>query len=147
MSITRKIAFGAAASWFSRGVTILLGLVLMPVLFRHLSKEELGVWLLLGQSWAAMGILDLGFGITLTRRIALAKGKSGGDPDAPLTPETLHEIADLVECGQRLYPIMACGVFLVSWTLGFFYLRKLELHGLSHSTVWIAWTILCGCQA
>ncbi len=119
----------------------------MPVLFRNLPKEELGVWLLLGQSWAAMGILDLGFGVTLTRRIALAKGKSGGDPNAPLTPETLREIADLVECGRRIYRIMAAGVFVVSWTLGFVYLRNLELHGLSHTTVWIAWTILCACQA
>src|SRR6266566_9641167 len=92
MSVTRRIAFGAAASWFSRGVTILLGLVLMPVLFRYLPKEELGVWLLLGQSWAAMGILDLGFGITLTRRIALAKGKSGGDPNAP--PHTRNQARD-----------------------------------------------------
>src|SRR5687767_10347112 len=147
MSVTRRIAFGAAASWFSRGLTILLGLVLLPVLFGHLPKEELGVWLLLGQSWAAMGILDLGFGVTLTRRIALAKGKSGGDPYAALTPETLHEIADLIECGRRIYRIMAFGVFVVSCALGLFYLRTLELHGLSHGTVWIAWTILCACQA
>ena len=79
MSVTRRIAFGAGASWFSRGVTILLGLILLPVLFRHLPKEELGVWLLLGQSWAAMGILDLGIAVTLTRRIALAKGKKSYD--------------------------------------------------------------------
>lgn len=147
MSVTKRIAFGAAASWFSRGVTILLGLVLMPVLFRHLPKEELGVWLLLGQSWAAMGILDLGFGVTLTRRIALAKGKSGADPNTPLTEETLREIADLVFAGRRIYRFMALGVFVISWALGFFYLRHLELHGLSHTTVWIAWTILCACQA
>jgi len=119
----------------------------MPVLFRHLPKEELGVWLLLGQTWAAMGILDLGFGVTLTRRIALAKGKSGGDPNAALTDETRREIADLVECGRRIYRLMAAGVFVVSWALGFFYLRGLELHGLSHTTVWTAWTILCACQA
>src|SRR4051794_29460896 len=99
MSISRRIAFGAAASWFSRGVSIVLGLVLMPVLFHHLPKEELGVWLLLGQSWAAMGILDLASGAPPPRRIALAKGKSGADLNAPLTPETLREIADLVECG------------------------------------------------
>src|SRR5467141_140784 len=135
MSVSRRILFGAAASWFSRGLTLLLGLVLLPVLFRHLPKEELGVWLLLGQSWAAMGILDLGFGVTLTRRIALAKGKSGGDPSAPLTLETKREIADLVECGRRIYRIMAVGVFLVSWSLGFFYLRNLTLHDLSHTTV------------
>jgi hypothetical protein len=41
VSVTKRIAFGAADSWFSRGVTIVLGLVLMPVLFRHLPKEEL----------------------------------------------------------------------------------------------------------
>jgi len=147
MSVTRRILFGAAASWFSRGLTILLGLILLPVLFRRLPKEELGVWLLLGQSWAALGILDLGFGVTLTRRIALAKGKSGGDPDVAFSRETQWEIADLVESGRRVYRLMAAGVFLVSWIAGFFYLRNLQLHGLSHTTVWIAWTILCASQA
>src|SRR5216684_1809749 len=147
MSVSRRILFGAAASWFSRGLTILLGLVLLPVLFRHLPKEELGVWLLLGQSWAAMGILDLGISVTLTRRIALAKGKSGGDPSAPLTPETLREIADLTECGRRIYHVMSAGVFIVSWIAGFFYLRHLQLHDISHTTVWIAWTVLCASQA
>lgn len=119
----------------------------MPVLFRHLPKDELGIWLLLGQSWAVMGILDLGFGVTLTRRIALAKGKSGGAPNAALSEESLSEIAELVECGRRIYRGMAGCVFLVSWLLGFFYLRNLELHMVSHSTVWIAWTILCLSQA
>ena len=147
MSVTRRIAFGAGASWFSRGMTILLGLVLLPVLFRHLPKEELGVWLLLGQSWAAMGILDLGIAFTLTRRIALAKGKSGGDPNVQLSPESLRDIADLVEAGKRIYRVMAAGVFVISWALGLFYLRTLDLHGLSHTTVWIAWTILCASQA
>jgi O-antigen/teichoic acid export membrane protein len=147
MSITKRIAFGAGASWFSRGLTILLGLVLLPVLFRHLPKEELGVWLLLGQSWAVMGILDLGFGVTLTRRIAMAKGKSGGDPDAMLTDETRREIADLVFCGRRIYRWMAVGVFFISWAMGLLYLRGLDLQGLSFGTVWTAWTILCACQA
>jgi len=55
MSVTRRIAFGVAASWLSRGITILLGLILLPVLFRHLPREELGVWLLLGQSWLRWG--------------------------------------------------------------------------------------------
>jgi O-antigen/teichoic acid export membrane protein len=147
MSITRRIAFGAVASWVNRGSTVLLGILLMPVLFGHLPKEELGVWLLLGQSWAAMGILDLGIGFTLTRRIALARGKSGVNPNAPLTAETLCEIADLTEAGRRIYHLMAVAVFVVSWLLGFFYLKHLQLHEISHTTVWIAWTILCASQA
>lgn len=147
MSIGKRIAFGAAAGWFGRGVAILLGLVLLPVLFRHLPKEELGVWLLLGQSWAAMGILDFGFGITLSRRIAMAKGKSGAAPDAPLTPESLSEIADLVASGTRIYRLMAGGVFVVSWLAGLYYLSHLELRGLNQQTVWMAWTVLCISQS
>ena len=147
MSTTRRIAFGTGAQWISRVVTIALGLVLMPVLLGHLPKEEVGIWLLLGQSWAVMGILDLGFSYTLTRRIALAKGKSGGGPDVVLTKESLQEIADLMAAGRRVYRIMSAGVFVVSWSLGFFYLRNLELHEIGHTTVWIAWTILCACNA
>lgn len=147
MSTSRRIAFGSAAHWVSRVVTIVLGLVLMPVLLRNLPKEQVGIWLLLGQSWAVLGVLDLGFGVTLTRRIAIAKGKSGGSPDTPLTPASLAEIADLVAAGRRVYRFMSAAVFLVSWSLGFVYLRHLELQSISHVTVWAAWTILCACQA
>jgi O-antigen/teichoic acid export membrane protein len=147
MTVTKRIAFGAAASWFSRVVAILLGLLLLPVLFRKLGREELGVWLLLGQSWAVLGVFDLGFTPTLTRRIALAKGKSGTDPNAPLTEESIREIADLVAGGQRIFGWMAVGVFVFSWVAGLLYVRGLELHNLSHTTVLIAWTVLCACQA
>jgi len=147
MSITRRIAFGAAASWFSRGVSILLGLVLLPVLFRHLPKEELGVWLLLGQSWAALGIFDFGFGVTLTRRIAFAKGKSGSDPSVALTDETLQEIADLVATGKLAYRALATFAFIFSFTAGFFYLRTLHLGAVPLSQVWLAWGVLCLGQA
>jgi O-antigen/teichoic acid export membrane protein len=147
MSITKRIAFGAAASWFSRGVSILLGLVLLPVLFRHLPKEELGVWLLLGQSWAALGIFDLGFGATLTRRIAFAKGKSGSDPGAALTDETLREIADLVATGKRVYRALAVFAFVFSLSAGFFYLRTLHLGAVPFSQVWLAWSVICLSQA
>ncbi len=147
MSVTKRIAFGAAASWFSRGVSIVLGLVLMPVLFRHLPKEELGVWLLLGQSWAALGILDLGFGVTLTRRIAFAKGRSGGDPNAVLTDATLAEIADLVATGRRIYAVLSVLAFAVAFGLGFIYLRGLELEHVALPTVWLAWATLCLSQA
>ncbi|MBA3960658.1 MAG: polysaccharide biosynthesis C-terminal domain-containing protein [Chthoniobacterales bacterium] len=147
MSISARIIFGASATWLSRGVSIVLGLTILPVLFRHLPKEELGLWLLLGQSWAAMGILDFGLTITLTRRIALAKGKSGTNPDAPLSSETVGEIADLVASGRRIYYFLAAGVFLLSWAAGFLYLRDLHPLGVSYQTVWIAWTILCASQS
>jgi O-antigen/teichoic acid export membrane protein len=147
MSITRRIFFGAAAAWFSRGLTILLGLVLMPVLFRTLGKEELGLWLLLGQSAAVLGILDFGFGVTLTRRIAFAKGKSGSHPGALLSEESSSEIADLVSTGLFLYRLLALVAFAVSLGLGFIYLHSIEIETISVSTVWFAWAVLCLSQA
>lgn len=147
MSLTKRIFFGAAASWFSRGVTILLGLVLLPVLFRTLPKEELGIWLLLGQSWATLGILDLGFGVTLTRRIAFAKGKSGSDPNVALNDQTRAEIADLLATGLHIYRVLAVLAFMVSFGLGFIYLRSLALESVSLPAVWTAWGILCLSQA
>ena len=113
MSITRSIFFGAAASWFSRGVAIVLGLVILPILFRTLPKGELGIWLLLGQSWGTLGILDLGLGVTLTRRIAFAKGKSGSDPNTPLSGDTKAEIADLLATGVRVYRVLALLAFVI----------------------------------
>ena len=147
MSITRRIAFGAAASWFSRGITIVIGLILVPVLFRHLPKQELGLWLLLGQSWAALGIFDFGFGATLTRRIAFAKGKSASDPNAPLTDEALVEISDLVTSGRLVYRALAVFAFVFSFSAGFFYLRSLHLDTASLWHVWFAWGLICLSQA
>src|SRR5260370_42031891 len=97
----RRILFGGLASWFSRGVSILLNLLVMPVLFGHFSKEELGVWLLLAQSWAMLGMFDFGFGLILTRRIALAFGKMAATPSGPLPEQTIAEISDLVATGRR----------------------------------------------
>jgi O-antigen/teichoic acid export membrane protein len=122
-------------------------LVLVPVLFRHLRQEELGVWLLLGQSWAVLGVLDLGLGPTLARRIALAKGKSGARVDVALTPGSMREIADLFASGLRLFGLLAAFTLAIAWPLGYFYLHQIQLHELPSQTALAAWTILCVGQA
>src|SRR5579859_4321220 len=119
----------------------------MPVLFRHLSKEELGVWLLLGQSCAVLGIFDLGFGTILTRRIAFALGKNSCRLCGELNADTRQELADLITTGRRVYRWLAITAFLFSFGLGLLYLRKLELRGMPLSTVGIAWAVLCLSQA
>jgi len=125
----------------------LSGLVLIPVLFRHLGKEELGVWLLLGQSWSVLGVLDFGFSPTLVRWIALAKGNSGSDVDVVLGEESRREIADLVTTGSRVFGFLAVIVFGIAWLLGYFYLSQMEFHNLSWHTALIAWTVLCVAQS
>jgi O-antigen/teichoic acid export membrane protein len=135
------------ASWFSRGANILLGMMLLPILFRHLSNQELSVWLLLGQSWAALGIFDLGFGVILTRRIAFAMVKSPIPADGQMPKEISGEIADLVATGRRMYRLLAVLAFCVSFGLGATYLKSLELTEVMERTVWSAWGVLCLSQA
>ena len=147
MSLAKKIVFGAAASWFSRGVSIVLGLVLLPILFRTLPKEELGVWLLLGQSGALLGMLDFGFGVTLTRKIAFATGRAGVAQETEFSEASRQEIADLLATGLRLYRGLAVCAFLISFGSGYFYLQSLPLAELNQTSVWIAWGVLCLSQA
>ncbi len=146
MSIGKRIALGVTANWISRAVAIAMGVIVLPVLFRNLSKEELGAWLLLGQSAVAFGIFEFGFGATLSRRVAFAKGKSGSDPAAPFSDASLLEIADLITTGERIYRYLSVFAFVFSFGLGFLYLRSLHLTTIPVAHVWIAWTILCSAR-
>lgn len=143
MTLDRRILFAASVSWTSRFVVIGLGLVLIPVLFRHMGQEELGLWFMLGQSGAFLGLMDLGVSPTLTRRIAFAKGRSGGDPVVAMDETTRREIADLVATGKVIYRYLTAGVFLIAWATGFAFISQIELQELDRSTIWIAWTIMC----
>jgi O-antigen/teichoic acid export membrane protein len=142
-----RILFGGIASWFSRGTSILLGIVLMPVLFRRLPKEEVGVWLLLAQSWGALALLDFGFGTILTRRIAFTVGKNGKGMRGECGEGIIEETCDLVATGQRVYHCLALAAFVISFSSGFFYLRSIELRELSVTKIWFAWGMLCFAQA
>ena len=145
--VSGKILFGGLAAWFSRGVSILLSLVLMPVLFRHLSRDELGVWLLLGQSGAALGIFDFGFGLILTRRIAFTLARFRATPHGDLTAEGRQQLSDLIATGARVYRCLALFGFAVSLAVGAACLNKLELAGIGPGVTWGAWAILCLGQA
>jgi O-antigen/teichoic acid export membrane protein len=143
MTLGRRIAFAASVSWLSRFIVIGLGLTLIPILFRNMGREELGLWFMLGQSGAFLALMDLGVSPTLTRRIAFAKGRGGGDPSAPMTETIRAEIADLVATGRVIYRFLTAGVFVVAWTSGLFFLAQIELRELDRTTVWVAWTVMC----
>lgn len=146
MSIARKIAFGVVAGWVSRFVSVLMGLMMYPLLFRHLSLEEIGVWLLLGQSWAVLGILDLGFGATLMRRIAFETGKTIGAAGGLPSPEALKGMADLVCTGRIVFRIVAVVASAVAFAVGCFSLQHLHLSSVALPKIYLAWGILCFSQ-
>ncbi|HZR18243.1 MAG TPA: lipopolysaccharide biosynthesis protein [Verrucomicrobiae bacterium] len=142
MRLTFRIFFGGAAAWFGRGANILFGLVLMPVLFRHLPKQELGLWLMLGQTWAALSIFDFGFGVVLTRRMAFVARCGGQRLDAARNAD----LAELVALGRRLYTWLGFLSLAISFATGFWFLRGIGLAGQPASAAWTAWAVLCLAQ-
>jgi O-antigen/teichoic acid export membrane protein len=142
-SLNQHIAFAVSASWFSRFVTISLTLVLIPILFNKLGQEELGFWFMLGQSGAFLNLMDLGVTSTITRRFALAKGKSGHHPDVKLNEISRRKIADLMASSKIIYHFLTIGIFLIAWVTGFLFIGQIELQQLDYQTIWIAWTIMC----
>ncbi|RMD70860.1 MAG: hypothetical protein D6822_03565 [Cyanobacteria bacterium J149] len=143
MSASKRIVIAVAISWISRAIGILSSLLLMPILFRFMGKEELGLWFLLGNSQAFLGLLGMGIAPTLTRRIAFAKGKSGSNPDAELTEESKQDIGDWVVTGKIILQWLAVIIFFVAWISGYGLIRELKLEEVSPQTVFWAWTLMC----
>jgi O-antigen/teichoic acid export membrane protein len=143
MSASKRIAFAVSVSWLSKVAVILSGVLLTPILFRFMGKEELGLWYLLANSQSFLGLLSLGVTPTLTRYIALAKGKSGSDPGVELTEETKQHIGDLVVTGRVILQWLAVAVFLIAWGSGYGLISQIKLSEVSPQTVFWAWTLMC----
>lgn len=143
MSASKRIAFAVSVSWLSKVSIILSALFLTPILFRFMGKEELGLWYLLANSQSFLGLLSLGITPTLTRHIALAKGKSGSDPGIELTEETKQHIGDLVVTGRIILLWLAVAVFFIAWGSGYGLINQIKLSEVSPQTVFWAWTLMC----
>ncbi len=142
MSLDRHIAWAVASTYLGRITQILSSLVLIPVLFRHMPQEELGIWFIISQSAMFVGLLDFGFGPTLTRRIAFAKGLSSSDPNTPLSDESKSEISALVGTGRILYRWLALAVVVVAGLTGAFFLNSIDFEVVDRSHVLFAWGLL-----
>ena len=142
MSTNRRIAFAVFAAAVGKLVGVLSSLILLPVLFRVMDREELGLWMVLGNSQAFLGLLGFGIMPTLTRHIALARGRAGTDLATAMPEATHQEIADLVASGRFLLRRLALLTFPLALGFGAFFLRAVELNTISHQTVLLAWGMI-----
>ena len=70
-----KIMFGIMAGWGAQTVSLALGIFTMPLFFRYLPKEELGVWMFILGTGFFVNLADLGFSPVLGRQLAFELGK------------------------------------------------------------------------
>ncbi len=134
----QQIARALAALWVSRVVAVALNLLLVPLLFRRLAPDELGVWLLMGQAGGLVVLLDFGVTNVLTRRIAIASGT----PDGAMPPA-----ADLVASAQPLYRAMALLVFAGMLLAGWWLIGGLGLDEAATLRTRLGWALLSAANA
>jgi O-antigen/teichoic acid export membrane protein len=142
LTVTRRIIFGVISGWGSKAVNILISLVQIPLFYRYLSKEVLGVWFLMIGAQMVLGLFDLGFGQTLQRRIAFAKGACGADLDIVLSDSARQAIVDLLALGGRVYIILSAVAAIGLIIGGGFYFQRLELSPSARESLRLAWIVM-----
>ena len=138
-SVNDKIKFAVKIAWISRFVVIGTNIIFIPLLFKFLGKEELGLWFLLGNSQQFLALLGFGVGPTLTRHIAFLKGETLSNSAI----EDRQEIMDLVVTGKKIFTYLSIFVFLLSWIIGFFFIKNIPIVQVTWETLLTSWTILC----
>jgi len=133
------------ANWFARGMGVVLNLVLIPILFRKLPSQELGIWFLLGQSWTVIGFFDFGFASIFSRKVAFAL--ESGSREASIAQSREAVISQLFATCHVLNRWLAVFAFVVSLISGAIYLGKLDLVEVNRMSAWAAWSVLCLARA
>jgi len=70
VSARRTVLSATVTAWLYRGINLVTGIVTLPLIAAHLGKEELGVWLLIGNLVAFVGLSDFGVGSSIARFVA-----------------------------------------------------------------------------
>lgn len=143
MSTSKLIAFAVGVSSVSRIVRIFGQFFLIPIMFRYLTKEELGIWFLFANSQNILSLFNFGIAPVLQREIAFCKGKSGTDMTIPLTDEVNQEIADLIVTAKWLLQKISFIVFFVAVLSSFFWIKFLDLQTVSTHQALFVWIIFC----
>lgn len=78
----RRVALTAAGSVVSKGVTILTGLISVPLTVHYLGVERYGLWMTISSSVALLSFADLGLGNGLLNAISKADGEDSKEAAA-----------------------------------------------------------------
>lgn len=107
-ALTRARALGLARNALTGagryGVTALLALAVLPYTLDHLGRERFGIWALAGVILPAARLLDLGLNRSLTRAVALAKGRG-----------ELSAAGTALATGRGVALALGCGWIVLMW--------------------------------
>lgn len=141
-SIRDKLLFGVFSGWSSQVVSLALGLFTMPLFFRFLPKDELGVWMFILGTGYFVNLADFGFSPVLGRQLAFELGKGDRENIANHTGSSYYfSLSKYV--AFLTAPILFTGMLLI----GSAFIWSLQLSEELRTTSLIAWAIFSLSQA
>ncbi|NBR70592.1 MAG: hypothetical protein EBT75_00595 [Proteobacteria bacterium] len=70
VSARQTVISATITAWLYRGINLATGIVTLPLIAAHLGKEDLGVWLLVGNLVSFVSLSDFGVGSSIGRFVA-----------------------------------------------------------------------------
>ncbi|HBG04808.1 MAG: hypothetical protein A2075_11585 [Geobacteraceae bacterium GWC2_58_44] len=141
-ALRNKILFGVLSGWGAQVVSLLLGIFTMPLFFRYLPKEELGVWMFMLGTGFFVNLADLGFSPVIGRQLSFELGK-GDREGSPNHAGSSYYFSLSRYVAALTAPVLFCGMLLTGGL--FIWGLKLPAELLPASLE--AWSVFCLSQA
>ena len=107
-----RIMFGVLSGWGAQAISLALGIFTLPLFFRYLPKEELGVWMFILGTGFFVNLADLGFSPVLSRQLAFELGKGDRESSPNYTGSSYYFSLSKYISASTSY-ILFCGMLLV----------------------------------
>lgn len=143
--VARLLASAVVWSWLFSGLRLASGLVLLPLLWRLLPKNDFGMYYVFVQLGTVVPMMDFGFSLSVERSLAYARAGassleamgvgalgSGGKPNRTLMAEIVHSSRQL----YRWLSLGTAAVLLLAGTLSIGLGASLTV---SPTRTWWAW--------
>lgn len=106
VSARQTVISATGTAWLYRGINLATGVVALPLIAAHLGKEELGVWLLVGNLVSFVSLADFGVGSSIARFVARYRQT---DP---------HKLPVLLSTAVGILAVISSLVLLLTVSLG-----------------------------
>lgn len=124
------------------------GIIVLPLLIKYLTSEELAVWYVFLSIASLSQIFDMGFSPTIIRNVSYAyagveKFQSNGIDDMNLLKSPNYVLLGKLKIvSQRIYFIISIILLLLLLTIGVFYIEHITVNNFDdNNSIIIAWII------
>ncbi len=142
MFLKNRLIFGILSGWGAQIISLAIGVFTMPLFFRYLPKDELGVWMFMLGTGFFVNLADLGFSPVFGRSLAFELGK-GDSESRPNYEGTSYYYSLSKYVSSLTAPLLFLGMFVIGGA--FVWSLRLPTQ-LQQPALW-AWVVFCFAQA